>query len=212
MNTITARHIGKRIQKACVLKDVNLELEGGRIYAFQGENGSGQTMLFRVLSGLSLPTEGQILYNGVDLHAKRRPQFNIGIVIEHASVFPQFTGMQNLLYLAKINNRIGETEVAAAMQRVGLEPYDARVVKKYSLGMKQRLLIAQAIMERPDFLFLDEPTSAIDKAGVTEVYEIVRQEAARGAVVLLTSHVDQDISALADVCYQMRNGEIVNEA
>ena len=98
------------------------------------------------------------------------------------------------------------------MQRVGLEPYDARVVKKYSLGMKQRLLIAQAIMERPDFLFLDEPTSAIDKAGVTEVYEIVRQEAARGAVVLLTSHVDQDISALADVCYQMRNGEIVNEA
>ncbi len=210
MNTLKVTDLGKTIKGTTVLRGINLELSGGKIYAFQGENGSGKTMLFRVLSGLSPETEGSILYNGFKLHEKKEV-VNIGITIENASLFPQFTGMQNLHYLAQLNKRITNAEIRNALERVGLDPDDRRIVRKYSLGMKQRLLIAQAIMEKPDFLFLDEPTNAIDKEGVKLVHKIIREEAERGAIVLMSSHIDTDVSALAYRVYVMKRGEIVDE-
>lgn len=211
MNTIVVKNLCKTLNGVTVLKDINLSLEGGKIYSFQGINGSGKTMLFRVLAGLSQPTTGEIIYNGIDFNKKNRPPFKIGITLEGASLYPQFTGMQNLSYLAKINGLIGQDEIRNAISQVGLDPNDTRTFRKYSLGMKQRLLLAQAIMEKPDFLFLDEPTNAIDKEGVKLIYNVIRQEAERGAVVLLASHIDDDITALADVCYQMHAG-VINHA
>lgn len=211
MNTICANNITKRIGRSAVLNGIDLKLSGGNIYAFQGENGCGKTMLFRVLSGLSKPTTGEVLYNTVDINTKHNERFKIGIVIESSSLFPQFTGVQNLTYLSRINGLIGKTEIENALVRVGLDPADRRTVRKYSLGMRQRLMIAQAIMEQPDFLFLDEPTNAIDRDGVKMVYDIVSKEAQRGAVVMLATHLEQDVSALANRRLFMEKGVIADE-
>ena len=210
-HTLTATGVSKQLKSALVLKNINLSLTGGNIYAFQGENGCGKTMLFRVLSGLSRPTEGTVLYDGIDLNGRRREHFKIGIVIENCSMFPQFTAMQNLSYLAQINGIIGKDEITNALERVGLDPADTRTVRKFSLGMRQRLLIAQAIMEEPDFLFLDEPTNAIDRDGVGLVHNIIRAEAQRGAIVMMASHIDKDVSDLANRRFLMERGEIVDE-
>ena len=211
MSYLKAENVNKIIQKEKVLENINLSLDGGKVYSFQGENGSGKTMLFRVLSGLSHPTTGKVYYQEVDLSGKHEENFTIGIVLEHAALYPQFTGIQNLRLLAKINNLIGEKDIEDALVRVGLNPYDKRTVRKYSLGMKKRLMIAQAIMEKPDYLFLDEPTNAIDKHGVLRINEIIRKEAERGCCVLIASHIAQDVSAVADRGYEMDRGRIVNE-
>ena len=210
MNSLEVVGLKKTIKGVTVLENINLSLTGGNVYAFQGENGCGKTMLFRVLSGLSKPTEGKIIYNG-ELLTPKSCLPKTGIILENASLFPQFTAYQNLLYLAQINNHIGPKKIEEALRRVGLDPKDNRTVRKFSLGMKKRLVIAQAIMEAPDFLFLDEPTNAIDTSGVELVHKIIREEAQRGAVVLMASHIAQDVSGLADVCYRMEGGRICYE-
>ena len=211
MNRLVASNISKVIRRTAVLQNIDLDLTGGKVYAFCGENGSGKTMLFRVLSGLSRPTSGQVLYNGIDLNTRKRPFVRIGVTIEHIPLYPQFTGWHNLYYLSKINKLISPDDIASAMRRVGLDPTDKRIVGKYSLGMRQRLVIAQAVMEQPDFLFLDEPTNAIDRDGVSLIHDIIRQEAERGAVVLIASHIDGDISHVADMRFTMREGRMYHD-
>ena len=211
MNRLVASNISKVIRRTAVLQNIDLDLTGGKVYAFCGENGSGKTMLFRVLSGLSRPTSGQVLYNGIDLDTRKRPFVRIGVTIENISLYPQFTGWHNLYYLSKINKLISPDDIASAMRRVGLDPTDKRIVGKYSLGMRQRLVIAQAVMEQPDFLFLDEPTNAIDRDGVSLIHDIIRQEAERGAVVLIASHIDGDISHVADMRFTMREGRMYHD-
>lgn len=203
MNVLKVQGINKTLHKAIVLSNINFELLGGTITGIIGENGSGKSMLFRVLSGLVEPTEGVILYNGERLQ-KAEP--NIGLVMDDVSMYPEFTGRRNLELLAEIKHRIGKKEICEAIRRVGLDPEDKRTFRKYSLGMKHRLVLAQAIMEKPDFLFLDEPTNAIDAEGVQIFYQIIREEAKRGAVVLVSSHVNSDIKELADEVYMMDKG------
>lgn len=208
MNILQTLHLGKTIRGRKVLTDIQLELSGGKIYAFCGENGSGKTMLFRSLSGLSRPTEGSLFLNGIDPYCTRRPLIGIGIILSGTSLYPQFTGFENLNYLASLRHLITNDAIRSAMNRVGLDPTDRRTVREYSLGMKQRLLMAQAVMEQPDFLFLDEPTNGIDTDGTKLLYTVIRQEAERGAVVCLSSHIDRDVSMLADEVYLVKEGEV----
>ncbi len=204
-HVLKAEHVTKIIKKKEILKDISLELRGGKIYGFVGENGSGKTMLFRALSGLIRPTSGTVLLDGQDIH-RSHPPAKIGVIIENSAMWPDLTGMENLLYLSALNRYISKEEVRNQMARVGLDPENRLPVRKYSLGMKQRLIVAQAVMEKPDFLFLDEPTNAIDKDGVVIIRWIIEEEAKRGAVVLMASHVSQDVSDLCSEVYFMEEG------
>ena len=205
MNELKVRGLCKTLKKTAVLNDINIELKGGTITGIVGENGSGKSMLFRLLSGLVKPTEGEVLYNGEPLQVAEP---NIGLVMDDVSMYPELTGRKNLELLAEIRHKIGKTQIDSALQRVGLDPEDKRIFRKYSLGMKHRLLLAQAIMEQPHFLFLDEPTNAIDVDGVQVFYKIIREEAKRGAIVLVSSHINSDIRELADEVYQMDHGKL----
>ena len=136
---------------------------------------------------------------------------NTGLIIENAGLYNEYTGLKNLQILANINKKIGEDEIRETLIRVGLDPCDKRTVKKYSLGMKQRLIIAQAIMEKPDIILLDEPTNALDESGVSEVRKIIQEEKKRGAIILIASHNKDDIKLLSDKVFYMENGAIVKE-
>ena len=208
---LVAKNISKKIGEALILDQISLELEGGNIYGFVGRNGSGKTMLFRALSGLIRIDQGQISLDGKVLHRDMRILPNLGIVIENAGLYPELTGFQNLKMLAKLNrgnHRIGDKEITEAIRRVGLDPADRRTFGKYSLGMKQRIVLAQAIMERPDILMLDEPTNALDENGVDMIREVILEEKKRGALILLASHNKEDIAKLADKAYQISDGKI----
>lgn len=206
MNRIDLENVSKTIRNNEVLKDISLHFESGNIYGFVGRNGSGKTMLFRMIAGLIKPTRGSVSYNGKVLGSELDIIPQLGLVIENVGLYPEFTGLRNLKMLAMINSLIGEQEIREAITRIGLDPDDRRTVRKYSLGMKQRIVLAQAIMERPDVLILDEPTNALDEDGVEQIRNLIREEKERGALVLIASHNREDISSLCDVIYSMRAG------
>lgn len=158
---LIAEKINKTIRKKVILSDVSLNLKSGKIYGFAGRNGSGKTMLFRALSGLMGIDSGSIVWNQKILHKDFSVLPSLGIVIENAGLYPNLTGVQNLTYLANLTKRIGKDEIERAISRVGLDPQDKRRYGKYSLGMKQRLVIAQAIMEKPDVIMLDVKWSMV---------------------------------------------------
>lgn len=205
---LIADHIYKKIRGRVILSDVNLCLESGKVYGFAGRNGSGKTMLFRALSGLMKIDSGSVTLDGKILHKDFSVLPSLGILLENAGLYPDLTGMGNLLYLANLTKRIGRKEVTEAISRVGLDPEDKRVYKKYSLGMKQRLAIAQAIMEKPDVIMLDEPTNSLDEAGVGEIRKVILEEKERGALVLVASHNREDIRILADELYRVEEGRV----
>ena len=205
---LIADRISKTIRGKTILSDISLRLESGNIYGFVGRNGCGKTMLFRALSGLMSVTSGTITWNGKILKKDFSVLPNLGILLENITLYPEMTGFQNLNYLAGIRKSIGKAEIDTALDRVGLEPSDTRRYSKYSLGMKQRLAIAQAIMERPDVLMLDEPTNSLDDQGVEDIRKLILEEKERGALILLASHNREDIRLLADHLYKMENGRI----
>lgn len=165
-------------------------------------------MLIRLLSGLISPSTGELIYNERVINTYKDLNINIGITIENASLYPNLTGYQNLSFLAEINNRINSCDIIQAMERVGLCPNDKRTVRKYSLGMKQKLAIAQAIMEHPDYLFLDEPTNALDVESVAKVRQIIIEEFHRGTLIILASHNKKDIETLCHKIIYMSDGKI----
>jgi ABC-2 type transport system ATP-binding protein len=212
LHSIETVNLNKEIKGNQVLKNINLNLRSGKIYGIVGKNGSGKTMLFRVLGGLVRPSSGKVFLDENEIHVKKHNCVKIGLVIENASLYPSYTGLKNLMLLAKINNYVSEEEVRNAIIRVGLDPEDKRIVRKYSLGMKQRIAIAQAIMEKPDFLFLDEPTNALDTEGIETVRNIIREECKRGALVFLASHNKEDVEILCDETFNMAEGKVYKEA
>lgn len=205
---LIVRGVEKKIKGNSILSEVNLELESGHVYGFVGVNGSGKTMLFRAISGLMNISAGEIEWNGKILHKDMKVLPNLGIIIENAELYPELTGLENLKLLAKLNNKITENEIREAIKRVGLDPNDKRIFKKYSLGMKQRIIIAQAIMEKPDILLLDEPTNALDEEAVATIREIILEEKQRGALILIASHNKEDIRLLADEVYYVKQGKV----
>ena len=206
--TLTAEHVCKTIRNAPILQDVNLTLEGGTVYGFVGRNGSGKTMLFRALSGLMKLTQGTVSLDGQVLHRDFSILPSLGIVLEHVGMYPNLTGVENLRYLAGLTRRAGEADIRTAIERVGLDPDDKRTYRKYSLGMKQRLAIAQAIMEKPDVLMLDEPTNGLDDDGVRKIRDLILEEKARGTIVLLASHNQEDIRILSDHLFRIEQGRL----
>lgn len=205
MHILEVAGINKSHKGKILLRDINAVFEGGRVYGITGKNGAGKTVLFKVLTGLMLHDSGTVLYDGADI---KKSESDIGLLIDDVSFYPEFSGFKNLMLLAGIRNKIDKTDVMRAMERVGLNPNDKTLFWKYSLGMKQRLVLAQAIMEQPDFLFLDEPTNSIDETGVDLFYKIVREEAERGAVVLISSHIKSDINNLTDEVYLMHDNTL----
>lgn len=208
---LIADRAGKTLKGKEILKDINLRLEGGNVYGFVGRNGSGKTMLFRALSGLMKIDTGTISLDGKILHHDFSVLPSLGIVLENAGLYPNMTGVDNLKYLAGMKKVIGEEEIKFAIKRVGLDENDKRLYGKYSLGMKQRLAIAQAIMEHPDVIMLDEPTNSLDEFGVEEIRKLILEEKECGAIILLASHNKEDIHALADELYRIESGCIVKQ-
>ncbi len=206
--TLTAEHVCKTIRNAPILQDVNLTLEGGTVYGFVGRNGSGKTMLFRALSGLMKLTQGTVSLDGQVLHRDFSVLPSLGIVLEHVGMYPNLTALENLRYVARLTRRAGKADLRSAIERVGLDPDDKRTYRKYSLGMKQRLAIAQAIMEKPDVLMLDEPTNGLDDDGVRKIRDLILEEKARGTIVLLASHNQEDIRILSDHLFRIEQGRL----
>lgn len=207
-NTIEIKGLSKEIEEISILKDVSLFMEQGKIYGFVGKNGSGKTMLFRMIAGLVKSSGGSILYNGQEVEFGEKVPISMGIIIENAGMYPEFSGFENLEFLASIHKKISKTQIKETIERVGLNPKDKRKIKKYSLGMKQRITLAQAIMEKPDLLLLDEPTNALDTEGVEQIRQIIKEEKKRGAIICLASHNAEDIEILCDEIYQIIEGKI----
>ena len=196
----------KRFGTDTVLKDVSRSFERGRIHGIVGNNGSGKTVLMKCICGFLIPDGGSITVNGervgVDVDFPR----DMGLIIETPGFLPNVTGMKNLEILASLNKKIGLEEIAAAIRRVGLDPLMKKPVGKYSLGMRQRLGIAQAIMEDPALLILDEPLNGLDKHGVREMRKLIKGLKEQGKTILLASHNQGDIDELCDTVCEMDAG------
>ena len=194
-----------------ILDNIDLTLTSGNVYGFVGRNGSGKTMLFRALSGLMKIDTGIIYLDDRILGKDFSVLPSLGMIIENTGMYPEYTGFTNLKILAGIKKIIGKEQIKETLNRVGLLPDDKRTVRKYSLGMKQRLAIAQAIMEKPDIIMLDEPTNGLDEKGVQLIREIIAQEKERGALLLLASHSAEDIKLLSDEVFHISEGKIINK-
>ena len=198
----------KSFKSAEVLKNINLTLESGKVIGLKGKNGSGKTMLMRAISGLILPTSGKVYINDKELGRQISFPPSIGILIENPSFISNYTGFKNLKILASIQNRISDDEIRDAIRKVGLDPDDKRTFKKYSLGMKQRLGIAAAIMERPDIVILDEPINALDEAGAGLIKGLLDELKANGSLIIIACHDTEELNYLSDEIYEIYDGEI----
>ncbi len=205
---IGIKDVTKTIKGALILDRVTLELESGRIYGLQGPNGSGKTMLMRLVAGLIRPTKGEVLIDGKKLGRDIDFPPSLGLLIENPAFLPGYTGRRNLELLAELQNRVGDEEICQALRDAGLDPEDKRKYRKYSLGMKQRLGIAAAIMEKPELLLLDEPTNALDEKGVGEICGLIRRERERGALVMGACHDGNLLESLADEIYTVTEGRV----
>ena len=202
-------HISKSFKKEKILEDISLYGTGGHIYGIIGRNGAGKSVLFKLICGLMMFDEGSIRIN--DKYVGKDIDFpeNIGVLIESPGFLWYQSGYANLAYLAGIRRIIGRNEIQEIMRNVGLDLFSRKIVAKYSLGMKQRLGIAQAIMENPDIIILDEPMNGLDEQGVEDMRKLFLHLRDEGKLILLASHNKEDIGVLCDEVFELKNGKIV---
>ena len=205
---ISIEHVTKKIKNATVLKDICLEMKGGTVYGLQGKNGSGKTMLMRAISGLIRPTSGRIVINGEQLHKNISIPRSIGLLLENPSLLPEYDASQNLKLLAKMQGGVPEEEIRQLIRDVGLEDAGHKKVEKYSLGMKQRLGIAAAILGSPDIILLDEPINAIDGEGVEEIRSLILSLKNEKRIIIVACHDKEEKNLLADEIVHLRDGRI----
>ncbi len=198
----------KKFGSDIALSNVSIEFERGKIYGIIGRNGSGKTVLFKTIIGFLKPTSGRVIVDGKEIGKDTDFADNLGIIIETPGFLSSYSGYKNLEYLASIKNIIGKKEIKESMERVGLDPSSKKKVGEYSLGMRQRLGIAQAIMENPDILILDEPMNGLDNQGVEDVREILLNLKDEGKSIILASHNKEDIEVLCDEVYEMDHGKL----
>lgn len=203
---IEVQNVVKRFRDQVVLKNVSISFEKGKIHGIVGRNGSGKTVLFKCICGLMHPEEGVILVNGKRVGRDVDMPEDIGAIIEAPGFLPNYSGYKNLRFLANIRRKIGKEEILNVLKTVGLDPESRKHVGKYSLGMRQRLGIAQAIMEDPEILILDEPMNGLDNAGVQDIRALLLKLKEQGKTILLASHNHEDIAALCDTVHEMDGG------
>jgi len=207
LEIIKIKDMSKKIDNTTILSDINLSLYEGNIYGIIGRNGSGKTMLFKTICGLINTTQGEVYVFGKKI-SKGQLAENTGMIIETPGFLPQYSGFFNLKMLASINNKVTDDKIKETISLVGLNPDDKRPVKKYSLGMRQRLGIAQALMENPKLLILDEPMNSLDNDGVEDVRNILLKLKEKSVTILLASHNKDDIEVLCDQVYIMDKGKL----
>ena len=208
--SIVFDHVTKVIGHNTVIDNINCTMQTGSITGLKGINGSGKTMMMRLIAGLIYPTEGQVIVDGKVIGKEISFPPSLGVMLENPAFLDTYSGYDNLKLLAGINHSIPDSEIEQALSRVGLLENKGKKYKKYSLGMKQRLGIAAAIMEHPAILLLDEPTNSLDESGVELVKQLVREERARGATVILSCHDAAILEDLADEIISIKLGKIVS--
>ena len=209
MMNIKISHVSKIIKNNPVIKDISMELQSGAVYGFKGINGSGKTMLMRLISGLIRPSQGEISMNGKILGKDISFPNSIGVFLENPAFLDAYSGFNNLKLLASIKSVASNDDIRNTLLRVGLDPDSNKKYKKYSLGMKQRLGIAAAIMEKPEIVILDEPTNSLDEDGVDLVKHIVRNEKERGALVIVSCHDEEILKGMSDEVFLLEQGRLI---
>lgn len=207
-DVIRVSHAVKLVRGRFLLDDVSLAVPRGGVYGFTGANGSGKTILLKTIAGLVHLTSGAVEVFGDKVGEDCSFPPNMGCMFG-SPLWDEYSGLRNLQLLASVRKRIGDKEIKRTLARVGLDPNDERRVRTYSLGMRQRLDLAQAIMERPELLILDEPSNALDARGLELLCEIVEQENARGATVLLAAHNTPELTALCHRTFELSEGQLV---
>lgn len=208
---IKVEHVNKMFKEIQVLKDVSVEFKEGKIYGLVGRNGSGKTVLLKCICGFLPVTSGTITVDGKIIGKEAEVPNDIGIIIEEPGFLPQYSGKKNLKFLANLNNKAQDKEIEDILIRVGLDPRNPKKVGKYSLGMRQRLGIAQAIMENPHLLILDEPTNGLDEKGVAEIRKLLLELKSETRTMIIASHNAEDIRTLCDEVYEMDGGVLTKK-
>lgn len=203
---ITVKNLSLTIKKTEILKNIDVAFESGKIHGLIGRNGSGKTMLMKCICGFVKPTEGEIFVAGKKIGRDLDFPDNTGIIIETPGFIPYYSGYKNLKLLADLKNKIDKQKIRNTMVQVGLDPDLKRHVRKYSLGMRQRLGLAQAIMENPELLILDEPMNGLDKEGVADMRQYLLDLKEMGKTILIASHSSEDIDILCDTVSEMDKG------
>lgn len=208
-NKIEIREVTKQFGEYRALDHVSVNFQRGRIHGIIGRNGSGKTVLFKCICGFLRADQGKILVDGKQIGKDIEVPENTGIIIETPGFLPNYSAYQNLRFLADIRNKIGKEEIRETILRVGLDPENKKHVGKYSLGMRQRLGLAQAIMEDPSLLILDEPMNGLDNQGVEDMRKLLLELKAQGKTILLASHNREDIAILCDTVVELDHGRII---
>lgn len=206
MSEIIIENLSKTIKNNKILDNVNLTFESGHVYGLVGRNGSEKTMLLRAICGLIFPDSGKVIIDGKQLHKDISFPESCGIIIENTDLLPNFSAFDNLKMLSEIKNTANDNMIKSAIKSVGLDPDSKKKVKTFSLGMKQRLSIAQTLFEDPDILLLDEPTNALDEDGVNDVRRILLEQKKKNKLIIIASHNKEDISLLSDTVISVSNG------
>lgn len=204
-------NLKKEFKSNTVFENVNLNFNSGKIYGLYGRNGSGKSVFLKILSGLYKPTEGYVLFDGKNYNKSNMYVPNLRALIEKPSFFPELSGYENLMLLAKIQNKIGRVEIENALKQVNLYDEKDKKFSEYSLGMKQKLGIAQVIMENPDIFILDEPFNGIEEDSVNKIMKILVEEKKKGKLIILSTHVKDDLNKISDVIYKFDDGKIIYE-
>lgn len=205
---VEVSHVSKKFGEEFVLRDVSLQLRQGRVYGIVGNNGSGKTVLMKCICGFLPMSTGYIKVNGKQIGREQDFPESLGVIIESPGFLAHLTGRRNLEILASLKGKITREDITRVLCQVGLDPFLKKPVRKYSLGMRQRLGIAQAIMEEPELLILDEPFNGLDKHGVEEMRRILQGQKEKGRTILLASHNSEDIRILCDEVYEMDGGQL----
>ena len=208
---VDVRNYTKKLKGRNVLDGVSYKFEGGNIYGLYGRNGSGKTMLMRAIAGLIFPTEGSVVIDGKVLHKEISFPNDMGVIIENMELMPQYDAFDNLKILSKVRKTATDEDINEALEKVGLHDVRKKKVKTYSLGMKQKLAIAQAIFEHPKLLLLDEPTNVLDEESIGDVRKLLLELKEEGVLIIIASHNKEDIELLSDVKIHMVDGCIKDE-